>query len=312
MKRIITGAVLTLGIMVTASTIAADDEGSIPPTAMDMVEKLKNYHKDPTGTSASIFDTGVLVNMRVPIEHLRVSFIDLRTEEKVSRNELRHILGQSRQDGMHELIREAFAAFPVPGSTNQEAMIDVFNAAAIASMRIPPSHISIEFYDARKGPAGDLQGGVSGRVPDYIYNPSKNTLEGEKAPPQSTDARSVREIIASKWNEDNIETELVDRGIFFTPQSANEFAMVFADTGENKKAIKAIVLRDFEDIQSDFAQRNEPFPLKIINRDNPVQAILKVDDSSEGPIYIGYVVFSSSDDSYVKHFRNTFRRLHRD
>lgn len=311
MKRLIMGVVLSLGVTLAVSAAATGQEGETPPTAMDMVEKLKNYHKDPMGTASSIFDTGMLANMRVPIEHLRVSFIDLRTGEEIRRDDRRHILGQSRQDGMHEMIREAFATFSLPGSFNQDAMIDVFDAAAIASMRVPPTHVSVEFYDTRKGPTDDLRGGISGRVPDYVYNPSENTLEAGESGTQSMNLRSAREIIASDWSDENIEKALVDRGVSFTPRTASEFAIVFAYTGENEEEIKSIVLRDFENTKNDYTERNEPFPLKLIDRENPAQVLFKVDESADGQIYIGYVVFSSSNEAHVEHFRSSLEQLHK-
>ncbi|WP_416885343.1 hypothetical protein [Marinospirillum sp.] len=115
-----------------------------------------------------IFGAGVEANMRIPPEHLGVAFYDRRTGGRLDPQEIREEMGPMRQDGAHEVFSMAEQLLGQAGSSlplSQPQLHQLMDAAFIASMRNPPAHIDIEYYDLREGPAG-RGGGISGRVPE--------------------------------------------------------------------------------------------------------------------------------------------------
>lgn len=135
-----------------------------PRHALDV---MQIFLQDPSDANA-VFDGAFTSNMRVPPEHLRVKFYDTRTGGELSRQEVREEMGAVRQDGAYEVIRMAMSLMPATQKLSEAVLQDLIDAAFIASMRNPPKHFSIEFYDQRTGPSG-IGGGVSGRTPTEIY-----------------------------------------------------------------------------------------------------------------------------------------------
>ncbi|GLR63798.1 hypothetical protein [Marinospirillum insulare] len=139
------------------------------PTPLDMMQLMSNYLSGSV-TSEQIFEMGVESNMRIPMQHLRVHFVDSRSGKEMPRSDIDQILGQARQDWSYDLIRQTIGTF-APAGSSPEQIIDLFNASALASMRIPPDYIQIEYYDARLGARGDAEGGVSGSIPNKTHTP---------------------------------------------------------------------------------------------------------------------------------------------
>lgn len=153
-------SLLLLLLLSHVSTLQAQQ----PPTLQDLVPLLASG-----ATSEEIFDQAVLAHMRVPLQHLGVNITDRRNGREISGDEVRHLLGQSRQDSAHQLIRQVFSNFQLPGYPNAETLINLLDAAALASLRSPPPWLDIEFYDRRVGPNDQPGGGVSGRIPENVY-----------------------------------------------------------------------------------------------------------------------------------------------
>ncbi|MBK1728038.1 hypothetical protein CKO14_01375 [Halorhodospira halophila] len=135
-------------------------------TGLDVLEFFLSASQPMDNERAqALFGAAVASNMRVPPEHLGVAFHDRRTGGALDPQEVRELIGPVRQDGARQLIHSVSALFAgyMPMAPDQlELLLD---AAFVASLRRPPPHIDVEFYDRRHGPTG-LGGGVSGRVPD--------------------------------------------------------------------------------------------------------------------------------------------------
>ena len=118
-------------------------------------------------TVTDIFAAGVTANMQIPPEYIGVAFYDERTGEPLDPQEIRALMGAVRQDGARELVEFALALAPGGLPLPPEQLEPLIDAAFIASMRNPPDHISIEYYDVRRGPTGgpsdpaDLREGVT-------------------------------------------------------------------------------------------------------------------------------------------------------
>lgn len=151
---------LIAALAVFSGGVAAENK---PPNPLDMMQMMSTYLSGEVSPK-QLFDMGVEGNMRVPMQHLGVRFVDLRTNKPMNRDDIAQILGNARQDGAHDLILQTLTTFSIP-QVNPETMIDIFNAAALASMRVPPEYIDIEFYDKRVGFKGKSGGGISGSVP---------------------------------------------------------------------------------------------------------------------------------------------------
>ncbi|MBB5021345.1 hypothetical protein [Desulfurispira natronophila] len=293
-------------LLVAGSSLADDEvQRSSAPTPFDMVALLAAQgDMNPMELANQIFDMGMLVNMRVPMEHLRVRFVDTTTGNEIGRDERRQILGQSRQDWSHALIHTLFENFPMPSGTSAATMMDIFDAAAFASMRIPPETLAIEFYDVRTGPTGKTDGGVSGRVPDYVYVPSTSKLieadanenEGVVSQQPEVDdlAARARQIALADQRRREAEAEArftpdrayallieraVDNGDVFMPESDAVFLSPFYAHADSEAEFLDRVRQEARRLESQrrgWAQMgrkpidiNDPFvavyPLKVVD-----------------------------------------------
>lgn len=141
-----------------------------PLTALDIAELLiQNQGQLDDSTVMAILSQGIESNMRVEPEHLGVAFWDSRTGSRVDRQEIRELIGPVRQDGAWQVLDMALSLSGDRLLLDAEQLQLLMDAAFIASMRRPPQHISIEYYDRRQGPTGQ-GGGVSGRVPETTYS----------------------------------------------------------------------------------------------------------------------------------------------
>lgn len=136
-----------------------------PRHALDIIQMFLQNPDD----AAALFEGAVTSNMRVPPKYIGVKFYDLRTGREMDRQEIREELGAVRQDGAYELIRIAMQLIPASYELSEETLQDLMDAAFLASMRMPPKYISIEYYDTRVGASGK-GGGVSGRTPVEIHH----------------------------------------------------------------------------------------------------------------------------------------------
>lgn len=149
-----------VGLAAGSPAFATSPQGVSPATALDLVGVLTSG-----GDYREILERSLTANTRVEPEHLGVAFYNTETGGRLDRNEIRELMGPVRQDGAYQLMALAvqFSGNSLPYNAEQlELLLD---AAFMASMRRPPQHISIEYYDVREGPTG-IGGGVSGRVPD--------------------------------------------------------------------------------------------------------------------------------------------------
>ncbi|SFC48100.1 hypothetical protein SAMN05660443_2808 [Marinospirillum celere] len=162
MQPIIFSVVLATGLALSSPATASEP----PPTALDMAAILmQSQGQLDDDLIMELLTGGITANMRIPPEHLGVAFWDKRTGGRLDRQEIREEIGPVRQEGAFQLLEIAVSLGGERLALDQEQLELLFEAAFIASMRRPPEHIDIEYYDRRQGPSGQ-GGGVSGRVPE--------------------------------------------------------------------------------------------------------------------------------------------------
>ncbi|MFV8834930.1 hypothetical protein ACNSTU_08175 [Aquisalimonas sp. APHAB1-3] len=188
MRKRVMGVCLaaTLGAGVTAvSASGAEDR---PLTALGGVELLMSG-----ADYEVILDHLLTANIGVEPEHLGIAFHNAETGERLDRQEVRELMGPVRQDGAYELLGLAteFTGGALPYTQAQLELL--MDAAFVASMRQPPDHISVEYYDTRTGPTG-VGGGVSGRVPERAE--STPPEEPARLSPESYRPATEAEVIA--------------------------------------------------------------------------------------------------------------------
>ncbi|MCH8552520.1 MAG: hypothetical protein LAT62_11320 [Natronospirillum sp.] len=116
----------------------------------------------------TVFAAAIEAQIGIPAEHADVVFWHKNTGEEIAYGEVRNLIGPARQDGVLELLLMAEAMLGQSEShlpMESPRLARVLDAAFLASMRRPPEHIAVEFFDLREGPTGDLTGGVSGHTP---------------------------------------------------------------------------------------------------------------------------------------------------
>jgi len=258
------------------------------PTALDV---MALFMQGGTGVDPQqIFEKGVLANMRIPPEYLRVAFMDTRTGRPISRDEIRHLLGQSRQDGAHQLLEMAASHFTLPGGLDPDHLIDLFDAAALASMRRPPQHVSIEFYDQRTGPEGSQRGGISGQTPDYVFTPQEGLQQPQKK--QKEEAPLSRSEVLKEWPSEKVAQHFVDQGYRFTGQD-NQVASTFHGFAVSKTDFLDQVEAELKELE-EFGTQQFGEPIKV--KDMRVEHLeeLTFPGHSE-KLYLSIVVITASD-----------------
>ncbi len=161
------------------------------PTALDVAELLIQ------GASADeIFSRAVGANIRVEPEYLGVRFYNTDSNTELADDEIGALMGPVRQDGAYQVIAMALALSGYRLGFSQSQLERLVDAAFIASMRRPPAHISIEFYDTRVGPAGE-GGGPSGRVPDTLYSEAQVKATEPESDPFKQAIEKSRQLVTS-------------------------------------------------------------------------------------------------------------------
>lgn len=234
MSLLLLAATFTYANQVSKSTTAVETEHfSTAPTALDIMQIMSTYLGGEV-TPEKLFDVGVQSNMHIPMQHLQVRFTDTRNDTELSREEIAHILGQSRQNSAHDLILRTINAFVLP-SISQEQLIDLFDAAALASMRKPPNYINIEFYDARLGAENTPMGGISGSIPNKVYNlgeqPAKKTSN-------------------NNWNDQDIIDYFIANEFVFKPKSSVEFVLPYTTVAKDFTDLNNITRTDLASFQA--------------------------------------------------------------
>ncbi|WP_139209270.1 hypothetical protein [Aquisalimonas asiatica] len=168
--------------------MSASGDDDRPLTALGGVELLISG-----ADYATILDHLLTANTGVEPEHLGIAFHNAATGERLDRQEVRELMGPVRQDGAYEFLSLAteFTGGALPYTQAQLELL--MDAAFVASMRQPPDHISVEYYDTRTGPVG-VGGGVSGRVPERSEGTRSN--ESARVSPESYRPATEAEVIA--------------------------------------------------------------------------------------------------------------------
>lgn len=162
MQAIILYVLLSASLLLSSSAMAQQP----PRTALDLAQILIQ-HSGPVDDQLvmELLTGGIEANMRVPPEHLGVAFWNRQTGERLDRQEIRELIGPVRQDGALQLITMAVELSGGRLALDAEQLELLMDAAFVASLRRPPAHLDVEYYDRRQGPTGQ-GGGVSGRVPE--------------------------------------------------------------------------------------------------------------------------------------------------
>ncbi|RFA30810.1 hypothetical protein CAI21_04715 [Alkalilimnicola ehrlichii] len=233
---------LMLVAMLSAVATASANQAT---TAFDGARILAG-HSGPLDrhTLDQLFGTAFTANMRVPPEHLGVAFYDIRSGKPLDRREIRELMGPIRQDGAHEVLAMIAPLLQDQLPLDVEQLKLLMDAAFIASMRQPPQHIDIEYYDRRIGPSG-RGGGISGSVPDY--------------PPEQSDAQrqTGRELLPPHLPANQAELAAKVRTIDFgiTPADAEGLlfpVVVWGRPGDDFDALKRDYLEEAAEVGLDF------------------------------------------------------------
>ncbi len=157
-------------------------------TAFDLVQRLAEGG-DPSQMWQSLFADGVMANLNIPSDHVRVIFYDAQTGQQLPREHIRQLMGATPHDGMVEMlfIAEEMAGGSLPMEIGQ--LVALMDASYLASMRRPPA-IDVEFYDVRCGPQGLRGGGVSGSRPDQPCEPATRSY-GRSTPQAEAGRKSA-------------------------------------------------------------------------------------------------------------------------
>ncbi|UCZ57303.1 hypothetical protein LGV61_03215 [Desulfurispirillum indicum] len=177
MKALLRISTLVLTLLAGAPLSLSDENA---PSPFDAARILMESQGQLDGeTIGRIFDAGVTANMQIPPRYIGVAFYDTRTGGQLDATEIRELMGALRQDGARELLMMA-QSFTGNLPMEAQTLSDLLDAAFIASMRNPPQHISIEFYDTRVGSSGQ-GGGVSGRTPEQVHREPAPITEDESS-----------------------------------------------------------------------------------------------------------------------------------
>lgn len=204
MRNSLAGLLLAASLL-PATTAAYDTlergEGGI--TALDILQMFAGHEGGANADFVDqLFGAGVMSNMNIPAEHLRVAFYDADSGRRMSRHEIRELVGDAPHDGMVELIfiAEDIAPGGLPMEVGQ--LVALMDASYVASMRRPPP-IDVEFYDVRCGPQARLGGGVSGHTPREPCTPGQAEGPAEQQARTPDPAAAPPEAAAqdSPWQE---------------------------------------------------------------------------------------------------------------
>lgn len=116
-------------------------------------------------SSDDVFALAFEAQLGIPPDYADVVFWHSDTGDEIAYSEVRDLIGPARQDGALELLVMAEIMLGDQLPVGIERLARLLDAAYLASMRRPPEHVAVEFYDTRGGPTGDLAGGVSGHSP---------------------------------------------------------------------------------------------------------------------------------------------------
>lgn len=304
--------ILAAGLLASAPTLSApaDEAAAPPPTVLDLIPLLHGGEAEPQELADRLLAQGVLANMRVPPEHLRVAFTDSRTGEPLTRDDRRHILGQSRQDAAWQLIEQVFELFPVPGGFSTETLLDLFDAAALASMRRPPPYLQIEFYDERTGPGGSGRGGVSGEVPDFVYQPEAGLQSKDHAepaapiPPPAEDTDRRRQALSDRveaWPEERFVRQLLDEGFRFSPRNDREFLTMYYNFASDPAELRESMRHDLRQLRQRLGRLGSALDYQLADRTDPFLHIVAGERWEDETFYAALVVMEGERPARLEH-----------
>lgn len=180
------------------------------------------------GSPDEILKRAIEANTRVEPAYLGIKFYNADTNTPLAQNEVRELMGPIRQDSAYQAIAMAVAFSNNSLALNQSQLETLVDAAFIATMRRPPEHISIEFYDTRVGPSGE-GGGPSGRVPDTIYRGAEEEVASSDSDLPANAKRATPEPVsdslrAAKRESHELVTDLL-------PDTDEELLTLFRGLG---------------------------------------------------------------------------------
>lgn len=183
------------------------------------------------------------------------------------------------------------SAFTFPGTTPDQ-LIDLFDAAALASMRIPPNYIDIQFYDARLGANKAGDGGVSGSVPDKIYTPSEPT---ESDQPTN-----------NGWDDLAVVDFFVANDKVFQPENDFEFVLPYSTVAKNITDLNQTARKDLKQ----FLEFEPELDVDFTNKQTPffIEAVV----GTEGDMrrYIGLLYLKAGNKGKADKMREMYARLY--
>lgn len=259
----------------------------IAPTPLDMMALMSTYLGGEV-SAQQLFNMGVEANMRIPMEHLRVQFTDLRTGIGMSRNDIAAILGQSRQEWSHELLLRTMNTFVLPGITSEQ-LIDLFDAASLASMRNPPDYLNVEFYDVRLGVAELSDGGVSGSLPSKKHTPSE-----------------ALEAVGNDWNDQTVIDFFVANEQKFKPQDEFEFVLPYSAVAASLKDLNRVTREEF----ALFLENEPELGVDFVNHNAPFFTQAAVGTEGDMRRYIGLLYIKAENKEIADQMREMYAKIY--
>ena len=259
------------------------------PTALDVMQMFTaNQGQLDSAAIDALLGTAISANMRIPAEHIGVAFYDTRTNTPLDRAKVREEMGPVRQDGAYELLQMASQLGGGRLPLDKEQLEALMDAAFISSMRNPPEHISVEFYDRRTGPVGQ-GGGVSGRVPDRIR--AVQEVSSESSPANDIDVPAEALYDAGKIIDKVLELQLdttAREGSVLVPvlywgRNEDELARTFAEYYDELRSMDLY-----------FSRANDPF--------SDISRLPREDDLQ---VYFG-LAWVSGDEDAMERLRQVF------
>lgn len=268
MKRIMTILIYLVlaGSSVLPGLVQAN-KAEINEPAIHAFDIMKLFIQDPNDVNA-LFKGSFTSNMRMPPKYLGVKFYDERSQQEIDRQEIREELGAVRQDGAYALIEMVMRHLPASYGLTEQTLEDLVDAAFIASMRQPPKHISIEFYDTRVGPTGK-GGGASGRTPVEIYQPEP-TAKAE--PDAHLDEQDISPIddsfegLKAKYESLNLELK----------HPENQIALPVYAYGKSEQALKTNLLFTLENMANVLDLEFVDYGKRVFEQNGDYQVIYSV------------------------------------
>lgn len=188
----------------------------------------------------------------IPLAHLDVVVWDARTGKQLGDRELANILGVTPRTGAAELLQMVQQMMGLP--IEQDRLMRLLDAAALASLRRPPDYLAVEFYDDRQGYQRDLTGGVAGKV--STPGAEAPTSHWQRQQPAAQTKKSIEE--PDPWPKqplDEMQVAASAEAAQLTRRQAKQFLRELGATTQQLNSLEVFVTSAQVDSEKEVEQR---------------------------------------------------------